>query len=825
MKNNVKSLSLCLGLASLAFGQTTTAPIYNMSVLAGIPTPNALGDNGPSTTGIVTAPSGIAVDPNGNIFISDNTNSRIRRIDATTGVITTFAQSGVSSPVGLNFDSKGNLIVAQTGNNGQILRIPTTGTTAGTVTVLAGSQNVTGTYGGDGQYAYNSFMNSPAAVALDSNDNIYIADSGNNRVRLIRNTNNCLYTPVTSGNNQLSNSCIIVTIAGNGNTITPQVGTSCGTSGPSQSPQLSCAPVGTNTVGDGGLAIQARINGPYGVAVTPDGSTLYVSQNGDNRIRVINLKTGIINSLIGNCLNGSLVVTCASGSYGNSTSGNSSADGKPSVQGTVNSPRGLYLDSANNILYFADGGAGRIRAINLSTGIVNTVVGGGSTAGDFGSGANSGLLTSISLNTPYGVWLQGGVMYFVEQGANKVRLADLAGQFVRTLVSTPKSTGTGGPATSANLGFASSLSTTASPRVAVDASGNVYAIEASTHQIRQITPDGVIHAWAGTGTSGSLGDGGPALAARLNAPQSMAFDAQGNAYIADTGNNKIRKVDTNGVITTVVGRSQITTCSVAATAAGTCSLDKSNYVGDGGSPLNAVLSGPQGVTVDPLGNLVIADSGHNAIRYVDLTANTIKTIAGGVPAGIPSGPTDGRSGLGSSGYEDGTNALFALFNNPRGIAADSLGNFYIADYGNSAARELSPAGLGTYSSITFYGSGSSSGTGPSIPTGTGLASIPARIRMSNNNATSVAVDSGNNIYYALAADNRVVVVIADHNKIYQVAGGGSNDSGPTITGTSNSTEVPAVTGVAVDSKGTVYTADRTGLIRKLVCTANCPALK
>src|SRR5262249_19509525 len=128
-----------------------------------------------------------------------------------------------------------------------------------------------------------------------------------------------------------------------------------------------------------------------------------------------------------------------------------------------------------------------------------------------------------------------------------------------------------------------------------------------------------------------------------------AFDNAGNAYIADAGNGRIRKVDNNGVITTVVGRSQVTTCTATTTQAGQCFVDKSNYVGDGGAPANAVLSTPQGVTVDAAGNLIIADSGHNSIRYADLNNNVIVTIAGGVPAGIASGPVDGRSGLGTSG--------------------------------------------------------------------------------------------------------------------------------------------------------------------------------
>src|SRR3569623_2683181 len=141
-----------------------------------------------------------------------------------------------------------------------------------------------------------------------------------------------------------------------------------------------------------------------------------------------------------------------------------------------------------------------------------------------------------------------------------------------------------------------------------------------------MTPDGIIHGWAGTGASGFNGDSGPATAARLNNPQCVTFDAAGNAYFADTGNNRIRKIDTNGVISTVAGKgNQTTTCSEAASAAGTCVVEHSRYTGDGGPALSAVLQGPQCVASDDAGSLFLADSGNNAIRYVNASTGTIQT--------------------------------------------------------------------------------------------------------------------------------------------------------------------------------------------------------
>ena len=284
MKNNAKTLSLCLGFASLALGQTTTAPIYTASIYAGQPS-YALGDGGPANVAVIASPQGIAVGPDGGIYISDNTNGRVRRIDTTTGLIETFATP--SGPNGLAFDTKGHILVASGGSH--IINMYTlTAKIPAAATLIAGESG-NNRYSGDGYHAVDAPINSPGGVAIDNAGNVYIADTSNNRIRMVPNSNNCIYDAPTA--------CLIYTIAGpgildantaNDSAAVEATGVSFGVANQSNT--------GTNTVGVGGLAVLARVDAPFGIAVSPDGSTVYFSDTSDNRIRVINMGTGIISN-------------------------------------------------------------------------------------------------------------------------------------------------------------------------------------------------------------------------------------------------------------------------------------------------------------------------------------------------------------------------------------------------------------------------------------------------------------------------------------------------------------------------------------------------
>ena len=224
---------------------------------------------------------------------------------------------------------------------------------------------------------------------------------------------------------------------------------------------------------------------------------------------------------------------------------------------------------------------------------------------------------------------------------------------ITTIAGTPPRApdGDGGPAIEANLNWPGG--------VAVDGAGNVYIADRGNDRIRRVDGAGIITTIAGTGESGSSADGGPAIEANLNWPAGVAVDGAGNVYIADRGNDRIRRVDGAGVITTIAG------------------TGVRGFSGDGGPAVEAKLDGPSGIAVDGAGNVYIADRGNDRIRRVD-GAGVITTIAG---TGV----------RGFSG--DGGPAVEAKLDGPSGIAVDGAGNVYIADYNNHRVRRVDGAGI------------------------------------------------------------------------------------------------------------------------------------
>jgi uncharacterized protein YjdB len=357
--------------------------------------------------------------------------------------------------------------------------------------------------------------------------------------------------------------------------------------------------------GDNGAAKSAELNYPAGMAVDASGN-IYIADHSNSCIRKVD--TG-----------GTITTVAGTGTPGYS------GDGDLAISAELQYPTGVAVDTNGNV-YIADYN-NRIREVAVATG---TQYGIDMTAGDIYTIAGSG----ATGNGAGGYW------------------------------------GDGGPATSAGLN---------SPRgVAVDAVGNIYIGDVSNKRVRMVDTSGTITTVAGNGQYGYSGDKGPALNAELTVPWGVAVDTSGNLYIADEYNNRIRKVDTFGTITTVAG------------------TGNARYSGDKGPATSAGLMYPIGVAVDTSGNIYIADTSDNRIRKVD-TSGTITTVAGG-------GSTLG----------DGGPSLKAKINAPSGVALDTAGNMYIADTNNNRVREVTKAMRPTVTGISSTGGTSITITGTSF---------------------------------------------------------------------------------------------------------------
>jgi sugar lactone lactonase YvrE len=265
--------------------------------------------------------------------------------------------------------------------------------------------------------------------------------------------------------------------------------------------------------------------------------------------------------------------------------------------------------------------------------------------------------------------------------------------------------GTGGYSGDGGLATAAQLK--GSSGVSFDSEGNIYIADSGNHRIRKVTTAGIISTVAGNGTGGYSGDGGLATAGRLSFPQGITVDSAGNLYIADTFNHRIRKVTTAGIISSIAGN-------------GT-----SGYSGDGGLATAGQLWFPQGVSIDSAGNLYIADSGNNRIRKVT-TAAKISTVAG-----------EGGEGWSS----DGEQATVAQLNDPSGVSVDSTGNLYIAERGNN--RILKVSTKGKISTVAGNGTTGYSGDGGSAT----MAQLFKPI--------AVAADSADNIFITDQGNHRI----------------------------------------------------------------------
>jgi len=668
---------------------------------------STLAGGGPNNLAAVAAniqPVAVVADAAGNYYIASANQNRVFRVSSA-GTLTVAAGNGLpgfsgdggaptaaqlNAPAGLALDTSNNLYIADAGNNR--IRKVTLGSSPA-ISTIAGSG--TSGFGGDGGSPLSAQLSNPTGVALDTSGNLYVADQGNNRIRKI-----------TSGT-----SPAISTVAGNG------------TSGFS---------------GDGGAPGAATLAGPAGVAADSSGN-LYVADQGNNRIRKITFGTSpVINTVAGNGTAGF------------------SGDGGSASAAQLAGPAGVAVDGSGN-LYIADQNNNRVREVTAGGSPTIATVAGNGIAG---SGGDGGAATAASLWSPSGIGLDGsGNVYIADTQNYRIRLVAKSSGVITTVAGNG-SAGFSGDGLNPQCGGLAYPS-----GVVVDASGNVYIADWANNRIRKVTPGSnpTMVTIAGTGTAGFGGDGSNSMNAQFSGPTGLAIDGSGNLYIADVGNNRIRKITlgTTPVITTVVGN-------------GT-----PGFSGDGGNPISAQLAWPNGVAVDSSGNLYISDSLNNRIRKVVFGATpAISTVVG-------SG-TQGFSG-------DGGNPLSASLSSPTGVAVDGNGNLYIADYGNERIRKVT---FGSNPTITtLAGTGAiANGAAGGAPTSTPIS-----------NPIGIAVDGSGNVYISELGNDRVREVSASTQSLITIAGNGTLDfSGDGSTATSASLGQPA--GLALDSNGNLYVA-------------------
>jgi sugar lactone lactonase YvrE len=337
-------------------------------------------------------------------------------------------------------------------------------------------------------------------------------------------------------------------------------------------------------------------------------------------------------------------------------------DGGPATNASLFSPYGVAVDASGNF-FIADQQNLRIRKVDTN-GIITTVAGNGNWDYSGGDG-DGGAATNAGLANPEGVAVDSsGNLFIAEEGQHRIRKVDTTGTITTVAGSGCGGyfDGDGGAATNACLNYPNG--------VAVDAFGNLFIADKSNNRIRKVGTNGIITTVAGGGSCSGVGDGGLATNACLAGPYGVVVDASGNLFIADSSNNRIRKVDTNGIITTVAGNGY------------------AGYFGDGGAATDASLDWPNGVAVDGSGNLFIADTDNSVIRKVD-TNGIITTMAG-----------DGYAGC----FGDGGVATNASLDLPRGVAVDTSGNLFIADSGNNLIRKVTVSSL-TLCNVTANNAG------------------------------------------------------------------------------------------------------------------------
>jgi serine/threonine protein kinase, bacterial len=560
-----------------------------ITTVAGTGVPDFDGDDGPALEAQFNLPSDVEVGPNGDLYISDRSNHRIRKMDGG-GIITTVAGVGVEGfggdfglainavlkfPFGISLDRKGNLYIADRGNN-RVRKVDS----RGIITTIAGDSMHS--FGGDYGPATYSNLAYPTDVVVDAEDNIYIADRNNNRIR------------------KIDRQGVITTLMGIGK---------------------------TEFNGDNEIAPETSLHLPFAMAIHPDQKLVVVDRT-HFRVRSVGLKNYTVTTVAGN---------------GKSLF---KGDGGPGRGATLNTPSGIVIDSHNNIL-FADLQHHRIRKL-APDGIISTFAGNGRE----GNEGNGGPALSAALFMPSTIAIDHeDNLYVVHRLGNGwvLRKVDARGTITHFAGNGQQgSSGDEGPAVEASFYTISDIATDKSGNVyisdatsrsirkidkngiihkvldetmvpmgeefhpssvRVDDAGTVYFSDSGSSRIGKLDTAGKFQIVGGSGEFKDDGDNGPAIDAGIRSPGGLVLGVDGTLYLAEEQTARIRKIDKRGIISLVAGSGE------------------PGFSGDKGPAIQARLKRPFRMVFDKDGNLIFTDRDNNRIRKIDKQGN-ISTLAG-----------------------------------------------------------------------------------------------------------------------------------------------------------------------------------------------------
>jgi sugar lactone lactonase YvrE len=597
--------------------------------------------DGPAAQASFHGPRGVATDVAGNVYVADTQNNLIRKLTVD-GMVSTLAGSGVagfqdgdgpqasfSSPNGVAVDAAGNVYVADTGNH-RIRKI----SPQGRVSTLAG----TGVRGNADGLGSEARFNMPQALVVDAEGDVYVADTYSHQIRRI--------TP------------------------TGQVSTWAGRGTP-------------GSLDASGL--EASFAYPIGIALDGAGN-LYVTEKFNRDVRKIT-PAQVVSTVAG--------------------TGTSGGQDGPVGSATFDCPWGIAVD-ANGAVYVSDCGYDTIRMI--TAGQVSTLAGQAKKYGD-----QDGVGVQARFSMPGGLALHAGELIVADAGNSLLRKVTTSG-VVSTLAGTRYVSVESVDGTGADARF------TRADDMTADSQGNVYVSDTSAHTIRRVSTAGVVRTMAGLADTPGEVDG-IGTVARFNLPGGLVRDSHGNLYVADQGNAVIRKMTPRGVVSTWVGNGESKDVDGQGTLAGFNSLDAlaidaqdnlyvsernvctvrkisptgvvSTWAGSAGhcgiadsKSDTALFDGPQGLAVDASGNVYVADQNNHVVRKI-----------------TPAGMVSTWAGTGKAGSDDGASGV-ATFNQPRTLAIDARGNLYVGDASNPQIRKVTPDGtvstlVGTWGKTGF----------------------------------------------------------------------------------------------------------------------------